>query len=618
MASHTILQSLFTMLAALLVRLVASDQLMAQGIIPFNCSPQITTCEASLYHINRGHQVEELASFYSVNSTQIKPISRSNKQDYLITVPCSCSTINGSTAYFYTTPYTVKLGDTFFNVSSQIYSGQAWKAGDEERLFITGDVVPVNLLCGCLQTESQVVITYTVQDQDTISDIASLLSSTTNEILSMNSIVAQNPRFIDVGWVLFVPTKKDASPAAPVPTKEPRRRRRRQTWPAIVGVLSILIVMLIIAVVIILLRRKKSRNSEEDPKTVSKTITITPASSLRNLYKENMQDVSIFESERPIIFSVEEIEAATSNFAATKKIGEGGYGTVFYGKLSGQEVAIKKMKSNKSHEFFAELKVLCKVHHINVVELLGYASGDNHFYLVYEYVKNGSLSDHLHDPLLKGHKPLSWTARTQIALDAAKGIEYIHDHTKARYVHRDIKTSNILLDETLRAKVADFGMAKLVERSNDDELIATRLVGTPGYLPPEFVKELQVTTRSDVFAFGVVLAELITGQRALIRDSREPTKMKSLITVIHKVFEEEDPMIGLEEIIDENLKGCYSMAEVYKMAEIADWCLSEDAMHRPEMGDILTPLAEIKISSIEYEASSGGSNKMFSGLLDGR
>ncbi|CAL5373510.1 unnamed protein product [Camellia sinensis] len=113
---------------------------------------------------------------------------------------------------------------------------------------------------------------------------------------------------------------------------------------------------------------------------------------------------------------------------------------------------IKKMRSNKSKEFFAELKVLCKIHHINVVELLGYASGDDHLYLVYEYIQNGSVSDHLHDPLLKGHQPLSSTARTQIALDAVKGIEYIHDHTKARYVHRDIKTSNILLDETLRAK----------------------------------------------------------------------------------------------------------------------------------------------------------------------
>ncbi|GMP37956.1 hypothetical protein CsSME_00009407 [Camellia sinensis var. sinensis] len=96
---------------------------------------------------------------------------------------------------------------------------------------------------------------------------------------------------------------------------------------------------------------------------------------------------------------------------------------------------IKKMRSNKSKEFFAELKVLCKIHHINVVELLGYASGDDHLYLVYEYIQNGFVSDHLHAPLLKGHQPLSWTTRTQIALDAAKGIEYIDDHTKAWYAH---------------------------------------------------------------------------------------------------------------------------------------------------------------------------------------
>lgn len=111
------------------------------------------------------------------------------------------------------------------------------------------------------------------------------------------------------------------------------------------------------------------------------------------------------------------------------------------------------MRFSKSKEFYAELKVLCKIHHINVVELLGYAAGDDHLYIVYEYVQNGSLNEHLHDPLLKGNQPLSWTARAHIALDAAMGIEYIHDHTKALYVHRDIKTSNILLDKGLRAKV---------------------------------------------------------------------------------------------------------------------------------------------------------------------
>ncbi|XP_031265360.1 lysM domain receptor-like kinase 3, partial [Pistacia vera] len=411
----------------------------------------------------------------------------------------------------------------------------------------------------------------------------------------------------------------------------------RYKWIVVIGILSTVTLFSVIALIVILFRRNRRRsqqNTEEGSRPVSTTLTAAshravslPSQYLRETMKGNYRfivnlhcaDVTAFETERTMIFSLEEIEEATNNFDETKIIGQGGYGSVYFGVLGEKEVAIKKMRSNKSKEFFAELKVLCKIHHINVVELLGYASGDDHLYLVYEYVQNGSLSDHLHDPLLKGHQPLSWTARTQIALDAARGIEYIHDHTKARYVHRDIKTSNILLDQGLRAKVADFGLAKLVERTNeDDDLIATRLVGTPGYLPPESVKELQVTTKTDIFAFGVVLAELITGQRALIRDNREPTKMKSLITIINKVLQDEDPETALEQVVDGSLRSSYPMDDVYKMAEVADWCLSEYAVNRPEIRDIIVTLSQIVISSTEWEASLGGNSQVFSGLFNGR
>ncbi|KAK9090759.1 hypothetical protein Sjap_023936 [Stephania japonica] len=277
-------------------------------------------------------------------------------------------------------------------------------------------------------------------------------------------------------------------------------------------------------------------------------------------------DVTAFESEKPVIFSIQEVEEATTGFSESRKIGEGGFGCVYLGVLGDKEVAIKKMKSSKSKEFFAELKVLCKIHHINVVELLGYASGNDHLYLVYEYIQNGSLSDHLHDPLLQGHQPLSWTARAQIALDAARGIEYIHDHTKTRYVHRDIKTSNILIDEGLRAKVADFGLAKLVERTGEEDFLATRLVGTPGYLPPESVRELHMTYKTDVFAFGVVLAELVTGKRALIRDKQDLNKMKSLISVVNEIFRNEYPENALEAMIDSNIRNSCPMEEVYKVS----------------------------------------------------
>ncbi|OWM76100.1 hypothetical protein CDL15_Pgr009746 [Punica granatum] len=469
-------QSSLSLLLALLASFLA--QVSNSEASPANttdmyafCSDKIQSCNASLYYSSNGLSTDEIASLYSVKLSQISNFTHQNKQDYLIQVPCSCQTVDGIKGYFYNTSYTILDGDTFYNVSSKKYNGQAYEEGDEQKIFNVNAVVTIYLMCGCIKNDDQEVVTYTVQPSDTLLTIASMLSSVMSNIQSLSRIL----------------------------------------------------------------------NFNEDQNFI-------------------LPDLSAFGSERPIVFTLEEIEDATSDFAESKKIGEGGYGSVYFGVLVGgqvyrialdhyassstyhREVAVKKMRSSKSKEFLAELKVLVKIHHINVVELLGYASREDHLYLVYEYVQNGSLNDHLHDPLLKGHQPLSWTARTQIAL----------------------KTSNILLDEGLRAKVADFGLAKLVGRTNEEDLIATRLVGTPGYLPPESVKELQVTPKTDVFAFGVVLAELITGQRALTRDNNEPPKLKSLITVVNKIFREEDPESALEAVVDGNLRGSYPMEDVCK------------------------------------------------------
>ncbi|GKA05685.1 LysM domain receptor-like kinase 3, partial [Tanacetum coccineum] len=151
------------------------------------------------------------------------------------------------------------------------------------------------------------------------------------------------------------------------------------------------------------------------------------------------------------------------------------------------------------------------------VELIGYAASDDELFLIYEYAQKGSLGTHIHDPQSKGHPTLSWIMRVQIALDTARGLEYIHEHTKPHYVHRDIKSSNILLDGAFKAKISDFGLAKLVGVANDVEASATRVVGTFGYLTPEYLRDGLATTKSDVYAFGVLLFELISGKEALTR-----------------------------------------------------------------------------------------------------
>ncbi|XP_028754499.1 lysM domain receptor-like kinase 3 [Neltuma alba] len=621
MASFNLLPPLthLPLLATLFVTVFSfQTSIKASYVVHFKCSAKINTCNALLYHINQGLDIEDIASLYSVNSSQIQPITRGANQDYLITVPCSCKAVTNLRGYFFDTTYTVQQDETYMNISNFYYSGQAWSPTDN---LTTGENLTIHLPCGCTESDSQIIVTYTVQQNDTTAEIANLLSATLTGIQNMNGVLANRPSFIDVGWVLYVPKELNGIPSS----KGSGKKRKRSI---IIGVLAGVALLSAITITILIRWRKRAtETSNEDAKAVSKRSTSKAFSkrsisnrtlSLKNhqFHIETIEEVTSIDSERPVTFYLEEIEEAINKEG--KIIGKGGYGTVYFGILGDKEVAIKEMRSSKSKEFYAELKVLCRIHHINIVELLGYASGEDNLYLVYEYVSKGSLSDHLHDPFLKGHEPLSWTVRAQIALDAAKGLEYIHDYTKARHVHRDIKTSNILLDNKLRAKIADFGLVKLVERTNDDDFIATRLVGTPGYLPPESVKELQLTSKTDVFAFGVVLAELVTGKPALFRDSQETCRMRSLISVINKVFEANDPESALEDIIDKNLRDTYPVEDVFKMIEVAERCLREEPTERPEMREIVLILSQILMSSTEWEASLGGNSEVFSGVFTGR
>ncbi|KAL6007104.1 hypothetical protein ACLOJK_032600 [Asimina triloba] len=481
MAPRLLLLLLLLLLTALFTTVFSDTP--GGNMYPLACSEETSKpCESLLYHMSAGLQTAEIASLYSVKTSQIAPIYRGTQLDYLISVPCSCNNVDGINSYFYNTVYNVSQNDTFANVSDRYYSGQAWMDASQRSL-TAGTLTTIHLLCGCLRDDSQVaMITYTVQNGDTTSGIASFLNSSIAGIQRFNGRLVQDPSSIFVGWVLFVPMGRFALQSS----------QKGGTSKRLI-IISILVpVAFLLAVssgLFISWRNRSSVPKAKDPKMVSKTLSARNLASLQSQYLtgENMEgvclfiggvpkaagvelsiyiirnaydaqvsgygihtrisisleigaDVRVLESERPKIYGLDEIEEATLNFDETRKLGEGGYGSVYFGILEEQEVAIKKMKSSKSKEFFAE------------VELIGFASGDDHLYLVYEYVRNGSLNDHLHDPLLKGNQPLTWNARAQIALDAARGIEYIHDHTKARYVHRDIKTSNILLDDGLRAK----------------------------------------------------------------------------------------------------------------------------------------------------------------------
>lgn len=199
---------LISFLIAVFRSVLSSNVFIESAIYPFDCSNHIQTCNSYAYHISRGYSIEHIASFYSVNTSDITPISHGLKQDYLVSVPCSCKDVNGAREYFYDIIYEVLSGDTFSNVSDVFYSGQAWEVAGVEKQFVTGNRITIHLVCGCVEVESQEVVTYTVQEQDTLSDIAELLSSEVSEIEKLNVRLTQDPSFIDVGWVLFVPRQK--------------------------------------------------------------------------------------------------------------------------------------------------------------------------------------------------------------------------------------------------------------------------------------------------------------------------------------------------------------------------------------------------------------------------
>ncbi|CAK9176080.1 unnamed protein product [Ilex paraguariensis] len=217
-------------------------------------------------------------------------------------------------------------------------------------------------------------------------------------------------------------------------------------------------------------------------------------------------------------FKFAELVTATENFKSDYFLGEGGFGKVYKGKLedTGQIVAIKQLDQNGCQgirEFVVEVVTLSMADHDNLVKLIGYCADGDQRLLVYEYMRLGSLEDHLHD-LRPSTKRLDWNTRMKIAAGAAQGLEYLHDKMKPPVIYRDLKCSNILLGEGYHPKLSDFGLAK-VGPSGEQTHVSTRVMGTYGYCAPDYAMTGQLTFKSDIYSFGVVLLEIITGRKAI-------------------------------------------------------------------------------------------------------
>nr|XP_034590141.1 probable LRR receptor-like serine/threonine-protein kinase At1g05700 isoform X2 [Setaria viridis]XP_034590149.1 probable LRR receptor-like serine/threonine-protein kinase At1g05700 isoform X2 [Setaria viridis] len=284
-------------------------------------------------------------------------------------------------------------------------------------------------------------------------------------------------------------------------------------------------------------------------------------------------------------FSYRELKHITNNFR--QEIGKGGFGAVFLGYLeNGNPVAVKVRSESSSQggkEFLAEAQHLTRIHHKNLVSLIGYCKDKNHLALVYEYMPEGNLQDHLRDTSTS--KSLTWEQRLQIALDAAQGLEYLHVGCKPALIHRDVKSRNILLTTDLGAKIADFGLTKAFSDSKTH--ITTQPAGTMGYLDPEYYRSYHISEKSDVYSFGVVLLELITGHSPVV-----PINDSVSIHIGEWVHQNLDQG-SIESIIDSSMGGDYDINSVWKVADLALHCKQEVFRERPTMTDVVVRIKEI-------------------------
>uniref|UniRef100_A0A6N2N6Y7 non-specific serine/threonine protein kinase n=1 Tax=Salix viminalis TaxID=40686 RepID=A0A6N2N6Y7_SALVM len=293
--------------------------------------------------------------------------------------------------------------------------------------------------------------------------------------------------------------------------------------------------------------------------------------------------------------NLSEIVRATHNFSPSLQIGEGGFGIVYKARLdNNQMVAIKRAKKeyfvNLQTEFNSEVELLAKIDHRNLVKLLGYVDKGDERLIITEYMRNGTLREHLD---VQQGKILDFNQRLEISIDVAHGLTYLHLYAEKQIIHRDVKSSNILLTEGMRAKVADFGFARTGPVDSDRTHISTKVKGTMGYLDPEYMKTFQLTPKSDVYSFGILLLEIITGRRPV--EMKKPADERVTLRWAFRKYEDGnvvgmvDPL--MEEVVDEEI--------LFKMFALAFQCAAPVRTDRPDMKAVVEQLWGIRADYVK-------------------
>ncbi|KAF6166580.1 hypothetical protein GIB67_005442 [Kingdonia uniflora] len=531
----------------------------------------------------------ELASINNVSEVTVFPTN----YEVIVPVNCSCSGVYYQANSSYIISDISESSDTYYSIANSTYQGLSTCSSliDQNTYkpteLFSGLELRVPLRCACptsaqISNGTQYLLTYLVNPDDSdnsLQDISDQFNISIQNLLNSNYFLEEDP-IIFPSTTILVPLKTKPSPKVvqvlPIAShSHPSNQNLKKNRYIIIGVVtssSFLVLFAFIAIVAY---------------HYYKNLDKTKGMKICDLPEELL--VEIASADRVLkVFLFEELKAATDNFSPISKLSS----SVYRGVLNGEMVVIKKTSADVSKE----VNILNKINHCNVIRLYGVCEDNGYIYLVYEFMVNGSLSDWLS----KKSSPFvhSWNRRVEIALDIANGIHYLHNFMDPACVHKDINSGNVLLSHVLRAKIANLGLASLAEMK--ENITSSRVVGTIGYMAPEYLETGSVTSKIDIYAFGVVLLELITGKNVImVQDGKELLLSEAIITIMEGDNVEEEMI----KCMDQSLERNFQMDLVLAIAKLSVACLTRDPASRPNMGEVVSALIRIQMDSFRRESS---------------
>ncbi|XP_058743207.1 protein LYK5-like [Vicia villosa] len=580
-----------------------------QSYLTFNSNPSYNTSTSISNLLNASSSLVSQSN--NISTLQIIP------SNTIITVPVTCSCSGNNKYYQHNATYTLNtLGETYFSVANYTYqtltSCQALIAQNPYgiRNLTVGLNITVPLRCACptkKQTDQgfKYLLTYLISDGDTVSSIADIFGVDqqsildANELSSTSTIYAFSPLSVPLKTEPPKKITRAASPpeSPPPPPPVDSGSSSSKKWIIVGVVVGVVVLLLVILAVFSLCFYKRKQPPKLPPPAVQKLWDSNAKKTTSTTQSWSLSSEGIrYAVDSLTQYKFQELQNATMFFSEENKI----KGSVYKASFKGDAAAVKILKGDVS----SEINILKRINHANIIRLSGFCVYKGNTYLVYEFAENKSLDDWLHSED-SNSTCLSWFQRVQIAHDVADALNYLHNYANPPHVHKNLKTENILLDGKFRGKVSNFGLARVMENDSDEGFQLTRhVIGTQGYMAPEYIENGLITPKMDVFAFGVVILELLSGREVVGGDKNNGLGDQLLSSTVNQVLEGENDREKLRGFMDPNLRDEYPMDLAYSMAEIAKRCVARDLNSRPNVSEVFMVLSKIQSSTLDWDPSS--------------